>query len=253
VQRRPTSDLITDVEHYALVEVLKQDSDQRRHRIYLVHGLVFEVATHSTTSQPSRFDFQILETHQNTTLLQATIAVKPACSDYQHRPILETSYTNHTGMWQRKGETTPKWCSETCYYAGFENQSEPISVSVNRQLLQNVTLLFMGNSHLRNLFRCTADIVSESDSLQDGKYPCNRENLSDSNPPYRHCLSCENMVPIHRNDYTYFAKNLSVRMAQFWTVIWDANKASRHMCEAEDFQAKREVLWKTKQLTLTNQ
>ena len=128
----------------------------------------------------------------------------------------------------RKQGYRNQWCSGTCLYGGgfFE---EP---AVNRELLRNTTLVFMGNSHIRNLFRCATELLSLGASARDPD-TCNHRNASES----IHCLSCRNLLPVHRHDYEYRVEDLSMSLFDYWTLLWDAGDAVRKECRATTFLA----------------
>lgn len=120
-----------------------------------------------------------------------------------------------------------EWCSQQrCFYSDFQDVQ---SLST----LNNLTLVFMGNSHIRNLFRCTADTLSRGRSKTDPQ-------MCEEGTRKGHCLACENYTPIHRFDYDYTVPELQLHLRDIWTVVWDMTKEARLACNATLLPATEE-------------
>ena len=176
-----------------------------------------------------------------TRIFKTMVAVRPLCStydawnspdDFYWRPTFQNLNAS-TLEWIRRiqpnvstianalppGTYHNELCSDRrCLYADFEDDA-------SRELLRDHTIYFMGNSHIRNLFRCVADSLSHGQSKLD---PMRCQEGTKKG----HCLACDNFTPIHRTDYTYQTPDIQLQMQDDWTVVWQESQQARMACNA---------------------
>ena len=142
-----------------------------------------------------------------------------ACGDY-------CSMATENGTWRSKhgksfikkstvASSGSEWCPKRCLLADFDGISP--SATSNRALLQGVKLVLVGNSHMRNLFRCLGERLTEGASARDRK-TC----------PGSACLSCHSFMAMHGRDLNFSVSNISTEF--YWAVIWDLPTKIRTQC-----------------------
>ena len=164
---------------------------------------------------------------ENLTLFRKTRSRKvhlespSACGDYCS-PMAATNGTwrsehakSFTGKSNVAGSVGSEWCPEGCLLAEFYGVS-PSAIS-NRALLQGTKLVIVGNSHMRNLYRCLGERLSGGESARD-RTAC----------PGTACLSCHSFMAVHGVDLSFSISNVSMEF--YWTVLWDIPTNIRMRC-----------------------
>ncbi|KAI3652433.1 hypothetical protein MP228_002758 [Amoeboaphelidium protococcarum] len=109
-----------------------------------------------------------------------------------------------------------------------------ITTSASPLPIRQLNLHFLGNSHIRNLFRCSADVLSDGKSLLDAHLPapCNKTALNATRGA-NHCLSCLNVSPLHGFDYSYSVRENggNITLHDQWVVVYDVATKVRKRCE----------------------
>ena len=131
----------------------------------------------------------------------------PPCS------ILAYNVSNVKGYWKSNPMTRfNTWESQDCAQI-------TLSTANWYNHLKNVTFWMMGNSHLRNLFRCTVEVMRDA-ALGNGRKPW----WSDDG------LKCSNMETTHGQDFNHIDNRMNLAGFDLWTVLWhdyQCNEAER--------------------------
>ena len=126
------------------------------------------------------------------------------------------------GRWRTLGSgeaVRNEWCGgAACLDANFDAVGTP-SARANAALVRGTTVAFLGNSHVRNLFRCAADVISGGESRQNASL-C----------PGAACPSCGNFNPEHGIDRTFRHAGTNISLEFYWTVVWDLPAEKRDLC-----------------------
>ena len=154
-------------------------------------------------------------------LVMATYAVRNICR------------RNETGNWLSYdgGQTYPEWHPQSCWL--------PETVP---RTFENYRFYFIGNSHIRNLFRCTTDEYSEHKSWKNSNlfasHQCTARDDSDFHKR-SHCFSCLNMFPTHGIDYWFNSYLNNIKMYFYWNVVWDVPSSVRNECSHSEFTSDK--------------
>ena len=82
------------------------------------------------------------------------------------------------------------------------------SIASWKSILSNISLFYMGNSHIRNLFRCSVELLRGASPDVSG--------WSEG----KDALSCSNLYAVHGKDYGFHDGTLGLSMNAMWTVRW---------------------------------
>jgi len=93
-------------------------------------------------------------------------------------------------------------------------------------------VVMLGNSHVRNLFRCAADVASMGASAQD-KGTCGEA------ADQKACLACANLAPVHSRDFRYYDSDLRLRLEFDWLTVWDVPEEARSACKGQPKAARQ--------------
>ena len=160
---------------------------------------------------------------------EPTIEVRGVCGD---TCIDGSAYGDADGRWRTTrgggdvsvdvgigdGAIRNEWCGGSgCLYAAFDGGGT--AAQGNTALLGGTTLVFLGNSHARNLFRCAADVISGGESRRV-QWAC----------PGPACLSCNEFVPEQGRDRIFHIARANVSVEFYWTTVWDLSAQERDRC-----------------------
>lgn len=131
-----------------------------------------------------------------------------------------------------------RWCPTSCKQM---NINDPRFL----QMLRNTSIYFVGNSHLRNMFRCAADIITNEDSwryaiTKDLADTCHKASstkytmlVDDEAAKPAHKLSCNN-VERGQTDSEYHIVDYNITLHHMWVVFWQMLAELRIECLGGD-------------------
>ena len=150
---------------------------------------------------------------------EPTVQVRGVCDD---TCLAGEVHGGSDGIWRALGSgeaVRNEWCGgAACLDANFDAVGTP-SARANAALVRGTTVAFLGNSHVRNLFRCAADVISGGESRQNASL-C----------PGAACPSCGNFNPEHGIDRTFRHAGTNISLEFYWTVVWDLPAEKRDLC-----------------------
>jgi hypothetical protein len=146
-----------------------------------------------------------------------------------------------------------KWCPSNCRYADFSN-------SEAKEALKGTKIYFAGNSHIRNLFRCASDVISDTTSwsrictnettglpattcnstldtklVSKQKQGKGKGKSKDKLDWTRHIASCTNRVSVHGFDYDYIDTTTNIAFHSRWAPFWQDTPKRRMACSRDTF------------------
>lgn len=123
-------------------------------------------------------------------------------------------------------------------FCPIDGQCPLIDWRTETERLNGVTLYLLGNSHLRNVFRCLSQLITSRETT-DLDSICSASNVSRPTHFMRrdqtlaHCYSCNNSASLHNFDYYYNYtgdKAFQMTIHTYWTVMWTYDSSNNSKC-----------------------